>query len=95
MKSFQDAYIFRTGCIQNKAANFVIGKMVILPSSFTESPRAIQKNFLDSMTISQNFGKPYLLLTMISNPYWKEIAGNINENENAIDRLDIITRVFH
>ena len=73
----------------------VIGKMVTLPSSFTRSPRDIQQNFLDSMTICQNFGKPDIFLTMTCNPHWKEIAENINENENAIDRPDIITRVFH
>ena len=44
------------------------------------------------MTIGQNFGKTDLFLTMTCNPHWKE---NINENENAIDRPDIITRVFH
>ena len=69
--------------------------MVILPSSFTGSPRAIQQNFLDSMTICQNFSKSDLFLTMTCNPHWKEVAENINENENAIDRPDIITRVFH
>ena len=37
--------------VHNKAAIFVIGKMVTLSSSFTRSPRDIQQNFLDSMTI--------------------------------------------
>ena len=81
--------------VHNKAANSVIGKMVILSSSFTGSPRAIQQNFLDLMTICQNFYKPDLFLTMTCNPVRKEIAENINENENSIDRPDIITRVFH
>ena len=47
------------------------------------------------MTISQNFGKPDLFFNMACNPNQKKIAENINENENAIDRPDIITRVFH
>ena len=81
--------------VHNKAANFVIGKMVILPSSFTGSPRVIQQNCLDSMTICQNFGKPDLFLTMTCNPHSNEIVENISGNENAIDRPDIITRVFH
>ena len=48
--------------VHNQAANSntVIGKMVILPSSFRGSPCAIQQYFLDSMTICQNFGKPDL-----------------------------------
>ena len=81
--------------VNNNAANFVIEKMVILASSFTGSPRAIQHNFLDSMTTCQNFGKSDLILTITCNPHSKEIAENINENENAIDRPHIITRVFH
>ena len=51
--------------------------------------------FLDSVTTCQNFRKPDLILTMTFNPHWKEIAENMNENENAIHRPDIITRVFH
>ena len=38
--------LFRTmDYVHNKAANSVIGKMVILPSSFPGSPRAIQQSF--------------------------------------------------
>ena len=59
--------------VHNKASSFVIGKMMILPLSFTGNPRAIQQNFLDSMTICQNFGKPDLFLSMICNLHWKEI----------------------
>ena len=69
--------------------------MVILPLSFTGSPRAIQQNFLNAMTTCQDFGKPDFILTMTYNPHWKEIAENINEKKNAIHRPDNITRVFH
>ena len=41
--------------VHNKAANFVIEKMVTLPSLFTGSPRDIQYNFLESMTICKKF----------------------------------------
>ena len=47
------------------------------------------------MTTCQNFGKPDLFLTMTCNRHWKEIAENMNENENTIDRPDVITRVFY
>ena len=80
---------------QTANSNTVIGKMVILPSSIRGSSRPIQQNFLESMTICQNFGKPDLFLTMTCNRNWKEITENLNENENAIDRSDIVTRVFH
>ena len=63
--------------------------MVILPLSFTGSPRAIQQNLLDSMTTCQNFCKPDLILTMTCNPHWKEIAENINEKENYYSRFSL------
>lgn len=69
--------------------------MVILPSTFTGSPRELQQNFIDAMVLVQTYGKPDLFITMTCNPNWKEITENINEYEEVINRPDIVTRVFH
>ena len=53
----------------------------------------IQK-YQDSMTIAYNFGKPDLFITMTCNPNWKEIKENLNPGEEAMDRPDIVARVF-
>ena len=72
-----------------------IGKMIILPSSFTESPRVLHKNFIDAMVLVQKFGKRDLFITMTCNALWEEIVNNIGVNEKAIDRLDIVVKVFN
>ena len=69
--------------------------MVILPSSFSGSPRSMKQNFLDSMTIVQRPGKPDYFITMTCNPNWKEIKENLFNNDSVINRPDIVTKVFH
>ena len=49
-----------------------IVKMVILPSSFSGSPRSMKQNFLNSITIVQRLGKPDYFITMTCNPNWKD-----------------------
>jgi hypothetical protein len=75
--------------------NISIGKMVILPSSFIGDPRALQQNYMDSMALVQFCGKPDLFTTTTCNPKWKEIEENLKFNETAIDRPDLVTRVFY
>ena len=53
-----------------------IGKMFILPSSFTGSPRVLHQNFVDAMVFW--FKKIWKFLTMTCNPKWNEIISNSN-----------------
>ena len=76
--------------LQNKR----IGKIVILPSTFSGSPRNMIQKYQDSMTIAYNFGQPDLFLTMTCNPNWKEIQENLLPGQQACDRPDICARVF-
>ena len=71
------------------------GKRVILPSSFTGSPRYMMQNYLDAMTICKVYGYPDLFITFTCNPNWPEIARFVNERGlKSEDRPDAITRVF-
>ena len=47
------------------------------------------------MSIVNCYGKPYLFITMSCNPNWKEISTNLEHYETAIDRPDIVVKVFH
>ncbi|KAL4153586.1 hypothetical protein QTP88_001419 [Uroleucon formosanum] len=71
-----------------------IGKLVILPSSFTGGPRYLQKT-QDVMTYVKNYGKPDLFITVTCNPNWEEIKTNLHPNAQPQDRYDIVNRVFH
>uniref|UniRef100_UPI00358EF83A uncharacterized protein n=1 Tax=Myxine glutinosa TaxID=7769 RepID=UPI00358EF83A len=70
-------------------------RIVILPSSFAWSPRAMQQNYQDAMAIVRKFGKPDLFITFTCNPKWTEIQENIGQHQRAEGRPDLVARVFH
>ncbi len=82
-------------------SNCDVGSVVILPSSFIGSPRAMKQSYQDAMAIVGKFGKPHLFITMTCNPNWPEIKDNIAIKDNigsyqhTSDRPDMVARVFH
>ncbi len=82
--------------INSEAAtrNLTPGKIVVLPSSFAGSPRAMQQNYQDAMAIVTQYGRPDLFLTFTCNPKTPEILENKLPNQQSADRPDITARVF-
>ncbi|XP_065674113.1 uncharacterized protein LOC136091057 [Hydra vulgaris] len=70
------------------------GRVVILPSSYVGSPRALKKIFEDAMAIIKKYGKPDLFITFTCNPKWCEITENLYPGQTPNDRPDLVTRVF-
>lgn len=83
--------------IQNNQniANVPLGRRVILPTSFTGSPRNMHQNYLDAMSIVAQFGKPSLFITMTCNPNWPEIVELCGLHEPSNFRPEIVVRVFN
>jgi len=79
-------------CDQNQCK---LGKLVILPSSFQGSPRAMHQNYQDAMSIVSCHSSPDLFITMTCNPNWIEIVSNSYSNQTASDRPDLVARVFN
>ena len=48
----------------------------------------------DAMAIVQRYGKPHLFITMTANTNWKEILEQLEPGQTALDRPDIVDRVF-
>ncbi|XP_053213883.1 uncharacterized protein LOC128397216 [Panonychus citri] len=71
------------------------GRRVILPSSFTGSPRNMFTRYQDAMAVVRHCGKPDYFITMTCNPNWPKITGSILPNEKWFDRPDITVRVFN
>ena len=71
-----------------------IGRLVVLPASFTGSPRSMFQHYQDAMAIVRRFGKPDLFITMTCNPNWPEIKEALLPQQTASDRPDIVVRVF-
>ncbi|XP_046965797.1 uncharacterized protein LOC124534146 [Vanessa cardui] len=70
------------------------GKMVILPSSFVNSPRYLHEYTQDAFAYVRTYGRPDLFITFTCNPKWPEIADELLPGQSAIDRHDIVARVF-
>lgn len=71
-----------------------LGKMIILPSSYTGSPRHMHEYAQDAMTYVRNYGRPDLFITFTCNPQWSHITDNLFAGQNSTDRHDITARVF-
>ena len=67
------------------------GIPVVLPSSFSGSPRAMQQNYQDAMA---KYGKPDLFLTYTCNPKIREITENLKPGERPEYRPDLVSRVY-
>ena len=70
------------------------GVPVILPSSFSGSPRAMQQNYQDVMAIVAKYGKPDLFITYTCNPNVRDIVENLSNGQRAEHRPDLVSRVF-
>ncbi|KAJ2941595.1 hypothetical protein O0L34_g14649 [Tuta absoluta] len=71
-----------------------VGRMVILPSSFTGGPRYMHERTQDAFCYVRKYGRPDLFITMTTNPKWPEICNELIEGQVSHDRHDIISRVF-
>uniref|UniRef100_A0A158P4G6 ATP-dependent DNA helicase n=2 Tax=Tetranychus urticae TaxID=32264 RepID=A0A158P4G6_TETUR len=70
------------------------GKLVILPSSFSGSPRNMQLKYQDAMAVVRHCGKPDYFITMTCNPKWTEILESRSPFDEIANRADIVVRVF-
>ena len=73
-----------------------IGQRIILPSSFTGSPRYMMQNYQDAMALCRTYGNPDLFITFTSNPKWPEIQEMLSHipGQKPNDRPEVGTRVF-
>ncbi|KAH7816884.1 putative Helitron helicase-like domain at N-terminus [Monocercomonoides exilis] len=73
----------------------LLGRRIILPSSFVGSPRLSKQCYMDAMSIVSKYGKPDIFMTFTCNPKWSEIIENIaSPHIYQADRPDLIARVF-
>ena len=73
-----------------------IGQRIVLPSSFTGSPRYMMQNYQDAMALCRTYGNPDLFITFTSNPKWPEIDDMLDHipGQKPNDRPEVGTRVF-
>nr|XP_036228731.1 uncharacterized protein LOC118682893 [Bactrocera oleae] len=71
-----------------------IGKMVILPSTFVNSPRYLHEYTQDAFTYVRTYGRHDLFVTFTCNPSWQNVTQELMPGQKATDRHDIVARVF-
>lgn len=73
----------------------MVGKRIVLPSSFTGGSRYMQQNYQDAMAICRWAGYPDLFITFTCNPKWPELTSYLATlNLRAEDRPDLVSRMF-
>lgn len=76
-------------------SNEIIGRRVILPSSYIGGNRFMNQLYQDSMAIVRYFGHPTLFITFTANAKWHEITEAILPGQTPDMRPDIVVRVFY
>ena len=71
-----------------------LGREIVLPSSYTGSPRQMFKLYQDAMSIVRKYGKPDYFITFTCNPQWEEIMSALILDQKASERPDLVVRVF-
>jgi hypothetical protein len=71
-----------------------VGQRIVLPASFRGSPRFMMQAYQDAMAIVQSKGIPNVFLTFTYNPNWQEIIAELEPNQTAFDRPDLVARVL-
>lgn len=89
-----EEYIHLRDAIINDANVNDLGKMIILPSSYSGGPRHMHEYAQDAMTYVRHYGRPDLFITFTCNPQWSEIRENLFDGQSPTDRHDLTARVF-
>ena len=89
-----DDYVHLKDAIANDGNADNVGKLVILPSTFTGSPRHMHEYTQDAMTYVRNYGRPDLFVTFTCNPKWQEVQEELFNGQTHSDRHDLLARVF-
>ena len=73
-----------------------VGKMTVLPASYTGGRRYMIQNYHDGIAICREYGPPDFFITFTCNPKWLEISEAIFEpGQKTCHRNDLIVRVFN
>lgn len=89
-----EEYIHLRDTIANDKVATDIGQRVILPSTYTGSPRHMHEYAQDALTYVRKYGRPDLFITFTCNPAWEDIKNLLLPGQQPSDRHDLTARVF-
>lgn len=89
-----DDYVHLKDAIANDGNVDNLGALVILPATFTGSPRHMHEYTQDAMTYVRMYGRPDLFITFTCNPAWPEITEMLTNGQSVNERHNLVARVF-
>ena len=89
-----EEYIHLQDAVINDGNTTNVGKLTILPSSYTGSPRHMHEYAQDAIAYVRHYGRPDLFITFTCNPAWDDIQQLLFPGQSPVDRHDITARVF-
>ena len=89
-----ESYDVLCDTLKNNASSNTVGRNIILPASFTGSPRWYHNKLQDSLAYIRKFGSPDLFITTTMNPQDPVVKNCIYTGQRPEDRPDIVCRVF-
>jgi hypothetical protein len=90
-----ESYIHLQDALNQDGNATNVGQRIILPATFTGSPRYMHQRSQDALAYVRKHGKPDLFITFTCNPKWSEIEDELFEHQAQYDRHDLTARVFH
>jgi hypothetical protein len=85
-----DEYIHLRGAVACDGHVENLGALVILPATFTASPRHVHKYMQDTLAYVRTYGRPDLFITFPCNPACIEIKENLTNGQLPSERYDLI-----
>ena len=79
----------------NGADPHMVGQKVILPSSYHAGDRAMQQAFQNAYILRRVYGATSLFIIFTANSKWPEVVDCMHSHSDAMNRPDIVARVFH
>ena len=89
-----EQYIHLRDAVINDGNTTNVGRLTILPSSYTGSPRHMHEYAQDAIAYVRLYGRPDLFITFTCNQSWDEILQLLLQGQSAVHRHDITARVF-
>ncbi|CAE1325026.1 unnamed protein product [Acanthosepion pharaonis] len=90
-----DSYIHLRDSLRNEVNPRDLGKLCILPSTYTGGPRYMHERTQHAMTYVRPYERPDLFITFTCNPKWVDIMRELLPGQYYTHRHDITARVFH
>lgn len=87
-----EEYIHLRGAISTEGDAAKVSRLIILPATYTGTPRHMHKYTYNAMTYVHCCGWPNLFFTYTCNPKWIEIVQMLFPGQSSSDRHDITRR---